>query len=140
MSDDICVKHVKRGQSVTLCASHTTTPSKIPQGKHVISISKSQWVLVEKNRHLTLYSCSKGSCTRQSPSVNHTRYPDVSDSCLIINNVQEKELYSFNIHFYPSNMMAVTSVHFLVTNEGTCVWMCVRVFMYYYIISTIYKL
>ena len=87
---------------MTLCTSHTTTPSTIPQGKHVISVSTSTWWVY--NPDLTqLYACLKGSCTEvNSPDVNYTQYSNVSDSCITINNLQEKEeRYSLVTHFHP---------------------------------------
>ena len=108
-----------------LCTKHTTMPSTIPQGKHVISVSKSQWFLVEKNRYIPLYTCSNGFCIQQSSSVDYSHYSDVRGSCLIIKNGQEREQYLLTTSFYPSIVMTDTSVYFLVTNKGVC--LCVRV-------------
>ena len=122
------MKHVKRGQPVTLCTKHTTTPSIIPPGKHVLSVSKSQWLLsLMKMGRLTahyLYSCSKGSCIHHSSKLitqNYTHYLNISYSCLTISNVQGKEQYSFQMYFDPSHLLKATSVYFFVTIEGMCV-------------------
>ena len=97
------MKHVKRGQPVTFCTGQTTTPSTIPQGKHVISVSISTW-WVYKNLHLIhLYTCSRESCTEvNSSGVNYTQYSNVSDSCLTIGNLQKNEERYFLVkHFHP---------------------------------------
>ena len=131
MSNGICVKHVKRGQPVTLCTSQTTTPSTIPKGKHVISVSISTW-WVYKNFHLIpLYTCSRESCTEvNSPGVNmnYTQYSNVSDSCLNIDNLQEnEERYFLVTHFHPGPkylLKVISKSTFDISPGGmlACVW------------------
>ena len=121
MSNGACVKHVKRGQSLTLCISHTTTPPEIPHGKHVISVSRSFWSrLNETGRRFRLYTCSNGSCT-QYKNVNITRYSPSSNTCLTINNVQENEEYFFDAL---ATKFGFVSILFRISLEGmlACVW------------------
>ena len=128
-SDGVCIKHVKRGQPLTLCTSHTTTPSTIPQEKHIISVSSSTW-WVYKNPHLIqIYSCLRESCTEViSSDVNHTRYSNVSDFCITINNLQEKEERYFLVtHFYPGPKYILRVIYktiFDISPGGmlACVW------------------
>ena len=113
-----CVRHVKRGQPVTLCASHTTTPSTIPHGKHVVSVSSALW-LTHTGGWQRLY-CSNGSCTQNYSHLNYRCHSNVSHSCLTINNAKKKEYsYSLTVYFNPTNLMRYRSfVHFHVTYEG----------------------
>ena len=121
MSNGACVKHVKRGQSLTLCTSHITTPSVIPYGKYVISVSRSFWSrLNETGRRLRLYTCSNESCT-QYHNVNTTRYSPVSNTCLTINNVQENEEYLYDAI---GTKFGSVSIFFRISLEGmlACAW------------------
>ena len=121
MSRGYCVRHVTRGQPVTLCIRHTTTPSTIPQGKHVLSVSSSQWFIHRGALQERLY-CSKGSCTQNYSHVYYRCYSNVSHSCLTINNAQKKKYYySLTVYFnpWPTNLMRHRFiVHFHVTYEG----------------------
>ena len=118
MSNGVCVKNVKRGQPVTLCASHTTTPSTIPQGKHVISVSNSYWQLYVPGRVSipVLYNCSNGSCEQTYSGTNNAQYSDVTASCLTINKVQEYGQYILAVHFNMDDARA--QVIFSVTYGG----------------------
>ena len=120
MSHGVCVKHVNRGQPVTLCTSHTTTPSTIPQGKHVISVSKSYWQLYVPGRVSSpsiLYNCSNGSCEQTNSVMNNSQlYSNVTASCLTINNVQEYGQYILAVHFNVDDARA--KVNFSVTYGG----------------------
>ena len=118
MSDGICAKHVKRGQSVTLCATHTTIPSTIPQGKHVLSVFEYDWLSDTEGQKHVLYSCYKGSCRERSPYARNVSYTDVSISCLTIKNVQNDKMYILDIHH--NGIGAVTSATFYVTCGGMC--------------------
>ena len=124
MSNGVCVKHVNRGEPVTLCTSHTTTPSTIPQGKHVISVSKSYWQLYVPGRVSipVLYNCSNGSCEQTYSVTNNSQYSDVTASCLTINNVQENSQYILAVHFNMDD--ARTEVNFSVTYGG--IYACTR--------------
>ena len=118
MSGGVCVKHVQRGQPVTLCTSYTTTPSTIPQGKHVVSVSYSYWQLYVPNRvsFPILYNCSNGSCEQTHSNMDYVQYSDVTASCLTIDNVQEYSEYILAVYF---NMGDVKSrVNFSVTHGG----------------------
>ena len=118
ISHDHWVKYVKRGQPVTLCTIQTTTPSKIPQEKHVISVTGSLWFVVDKKgSKILLYTCFEGSCIQNSSSLNYTRYSAVNDSCLTIDDVQEYERYVFSANFHPSYVTKVDII-FQVTHEG----------------------
>ena len=118
MSYGVCVKHMNRGQPVTLCTSHTTTPSTIPQGKHVISVSKSYWQLYVPGRVSSpvLYNCSNGSCEQTNSVMNNSQYSDITASCLTINNVQEYGQYILTVHFDVDDARA--QVNFSVTYGG----------------------
>ena len=103
---------------MTLCTTHTTTPSQIPQGKHVISVTRSVWFVVDKKgMQSPLYTCFNGSCIQNSSNLNYTRYSAVKDSCLTIVDVQENEGYVFSAHFHPTYVKEVT-IEFKVTHEG----------------------
>ena len=124
MSDGVCVKHVKRGQSVNLCTSHTTTPSTIPQGKHVINVSAYYWSLHIESNMRTLYKCYNGSCRPGSSNVGNFHYLEVSNSCLTIKNVQNNSEYILDIYYsgigaqlYPNALLTVT---FSVICRGMC--------------------
>ena len=113
MSDGICVKHVKRGQPVTLCTRHTTIPSTIPQGKHLIGLSQFYWR--QANRDL-LYTCPSGSCELTQSVLNSTHYSDVSDSCFTIDNVTENRKYILLAYFNVNNVHS--NVNYFVTCGG----------------------
>ena len=96
--------HVRRGQLVILCTKITTTPSTVPKEKHVISVSKSLWLVTYRGVSKTLYTCSRGSCKQWSNSldVNYTRYSVVTDKCLAITDVKMDEVYTLNVYFTPT--------------------------------------
>ena len=137
-SEGNCVKQVKRGQPVTLCTSHTTTPSTIPKGKHVISVSNSSWVVIYKGVSKPLFTCSRGSCTSLSNSsdVNYTRYSMVTANCLTVSDVQEDEVFVLNVHFYPMTP-SVNNVSFNIKYTGELtlstlnISMCAILLMYF---------
>ena len=104
MSEGVCVKYIKKGQSVTLCITdNTTTPSTIPQGKNIIIISNSLWLVNYGDVSKTLYSCSRDSCTPWSnfTDVNYTRYSVATDNCLTVTEAQENETYIFKAFYNP---------------------------------------
>ena len=88
---------------MTLCTSHTTTPSTIPKGKHVISVSRSTWWVYRNPLLISLYTCLRESCTElNSTGVNYTQYSNVIDSCLTIDNLQKnEERYFLVTHYHP---------------------------------------
>ena len=103
---------------MTLCTIQTTTPSKIPQGKHVISVTRSLWFIVDKTgTQIPLYTCFNGSCIQNSLNLNYTRYSAVNDSCLTIDDVQENKRYVFSANFHPTYVTKVDII-FQVTHEG----------------------
>ena len=124
------MKHVKRGQPVTLCTSHTTTPSIIPEGKRVISVSSAFWFLSIGNGDLqNFYRCfyTGGSIRRCGYSTRASylkRYTDINDSCLTIKHAQSISTFVLKT-FFP-NVFNVTSqtVVFYVTYEGKCTCVC----------------
>ena len=118
MSDGICVKHVRRGQPVTLCTSHTTIPPTIPQGKHVISVSVYYWKSYIESHRRSLYRCSRGSCERSSSDVRDFLYSKVSNSCLTINSVLNKSKYILDIPY--NEFSGSTNATFSVTYGGMC--------------------
>ena len=120
MSDGVCVKHVKRGQPVTLCTSHTTTPSTIPQGKHVLSVMVYYWLSDTEGHRHGLYHCysTNGSCERAPSNARNFLYSDVSNSCLTIKNVQNDKKYILEMHYNGTD--AETNVTFSVTCGGMC--------------------
>ena len=118
MSRGNCVRHVPRGPPVILCTRHTTTPSTIPQGKHVISVFSSQWFIGIGALTQRLY-CEKESCPQNYSYVNYRCHSNVSHSCLTINNAHKDQYYSLEVHFNEPNLMPYGStVHFHVTFEG----------------------
>ena len=118
MSDGYCVRHVTKGQPVTLCTSHTTTPSTIPQGKHVLNVSSSSWLI--DYRGMQRVQCSNGFCPQNYSHLNYRCHSNFSHSCLTINNAQKKEYYySLRVSFDPPNLKMYSSIiHFHVTYEG----------------------
>ena len=120
MSDGVCVKHVKRGQPVTLCTSHTTTPSTIPQGKNVLSVMVYYWLSDTEGHRHDLYLCysTGGSCKRAPSNARDFLYSDVSNSCLTIKNVQNDKKYILEIYYNGTD--AETNVTFSVTCGGMC--------------------
>ena len=122
MSEGVCVKHVKRGQSVTLCITLITTPSTIPQGNNVISVSNSSWLLHYGGVSKPLYTCLRGSCKLWSNSsdVNYTRYSVVTannNSCLTVTDVQEDEVYVLEVVYNPISP-PVSNISFHMINIG----------------------
>ena len=113
------MKHVNRGQPVTLCTSHTTTPSTIPQGKHVINVFEYYWYLVIESLKHELYWCYNGSCSQGRSNPRDFLYSDVGDFCLTINNVQNNSKYILNIN-YINAISAPTDITFSVTCGGMC--------------------
>ena len=90
----ICVKNIKRGQSATLCISRTTTPSVIPQGKHVTTEYQPKWSRIFIDRDGSLRTIAD--------------YPGiVNDSCYTINNLQGDEGVLFNANVRPDDDMTV---------------------------------
>ena len=115
MSDGICVKHVERGQSVTLCTSHTTTPSAIPKGKHVISVSVYYW----RSHTRILYICYNSTCKPGTSNVRNFLYPNVTNSCLTIKNIQNNSKYSLDLYFNGAQLDPY-SIAFSVICGGMC--------------------
>ena len=113
MYDGVCVKHVKRGHPVTLCTSHTTIPSTIPQGKHLVGLLQFYWRQANMD---ILYNCPSDSCELTHAVLNSTHYSDVSDSCLTIDHVKESTEYILLAYFNVNN--AYSRVHFFVTCGG----------------------
>ena len=120
-SEGVCVKHVKRGQPVTLCTKYTTTPSTISSRENVIVISNSLWLVNDGGVPNTLYSCSRGSCKAwfNSSHVNHTRYSAVTANCLTINDVEEDEVYVLKAYFSPiTTHVSKVSFHMIYNGTG----------------------
>ena len=118
MSDGVCVKHVKRGEPVTLCTRHTTIPPTIPQGKHVIRVSAYHWESYIESHRRTLYKCYNGSCKRGSSYVRDFLYSEVTNSCLTINSVQNNSKYILDIYY--NGFSGSTNATFSVTCGGMC--------------------
>ena len=135
VSDGVCVKSVERGQPVTLCASYTTTPSIIPQGKHVIDVYKYEWsirdggnipdMLPHQNQIISdfriLYECSNASCQwSDSSDDSYMSYLNVSNNCLNINRVQNSGFYRLKVVFYNQRdviTLPATHVDFYLTYD-----------------------
>ena len=125
MSDGVCVKHVKRGQRVTLCTSRTTIPSTIPRGSNVLSVSGAIWKLIDTNGAITnLFTRSRADDfygAHPSSLYHSTHYSNVTESCLTINSVQEISTYILRTYFHESDVLTDTfhpDVYFYVTYEG----------------------
>ena len=120
----------KEDKPVTLCTSHTTTPSTIPKGKHVISVSRSTWWVYSNPLLISLYTCLRESCTElNSPGVNYTQYSNVSDFCLTINNLQKNEERYFLVTHYhpgPKYVLRVLSKSVFDVSSGGYVCICVE--------------
>ena len=104
MSEGVCVKYIKKGQSVTLCIKdNTTIPSTIPQGKNILIFSNSSWLVNYGDVSKILYSCSRVSCKQWSNSsdVNYTRYSVATDNCLTVTEAQVNEIYIFKVFYNP---------------------------------------
>ena len=99
--DRVCVKNIKRGQSVSLCISHTTTPSIIPQGKHVTEYHHG-WSVISIG--------PDGKFTQGSNPINN-----FNDSCYTLNGLQTSTdagvIFHANIH--PKDDMIVRRNEFL---------------------------
>ena len=134
------MKQVERGQPVTLCASHTTTPSTIPHGKHVISVSNSSWLVLYKGVSKLLYTCTGGSCKPLSNSsdVKYTRYSMVTANCLTVTDVQEDEVFVSNVHFYPITP-SVTNAYFNIKYAGEWIVSIEHYYVYHiaYVLSPV---
>ena len=114
ISEGVCEKNVKRGDSVTLCITLTTTPSTIPQGRNAIVCSNSSWLVNYGNVSKTLCTCSRGSCKpcSNSSDVNYTHYSLATDNCLTVTKVQGNEVYVFKVLFSPiSSPVSNVSFH-----------------------------
>ena len=113
--------HVKREQPVNLCTKFTTTPSTIPQGKHVISVANSSWLVTYRGVSKTLYTCSRGSCKPwpNSSDVNYTRYSVDTDNCLTITDVKGGEVYVLKVYFIPITQPGA-NVSFYLEYDGEC--------------------
>ena len=122
MSDGVCVKHVKRGQPVTLCTSHTTTPSTIPDGKHVFDVMVYYWLVDTDGQRHVLYWCDSSSCVQGPSDAKDFLYSDVSNSCLTIKNVQNDKKYILNIQY--NGIDVQTNAIFSVTCGGMCKHVC----------------
>ena len=117
---------------MTLCTEHTTTPSTIPQGKHVIHVSKVHWKLrIENDDLYYVYTCVKDSCTpyhRDNIIFIYDYVKDVNESCVTINHVQNISTLNFvSTNILQSNDLTLQSrrdVHFYVTYEGECTSVC----------------
>ena len=101
LTDGTCVINTQRGQPVTLCISQFTTPSTIPQGKHVIGVDESYWSVVYVGPlvlSFPIYKCKNGYCeeTLNNSLPFYNYFSNVSNSCLTI-SIEEKitiyELY-----------------------------------------------
>ena len=92
--DRICVKNLKRGQSVTLCISRTTTPSAIPQGKHVTTEYQSEWSQIVID--------TDGSLIRRTDSQNI-----VNNSCYTIKELQGDMGVFFGANVHPDDDITV---------------------------------
>ena len=123
MSHGKCVRHVTRGRPVQLCSSHITTPSTIPQGKHVLRVSSAYWS-IHTGGWQRLY-CSNGSCTQNYSHLNYRCHSNISHSCLTINNAQKNAYsYSLSVYFNPPTLKMYRSiVYFHMTYEGMYVCM-----------------
>ena len=88
----ICVKNIKRGQSVALCISRTTTPSVIPQGKHVTTEYQSEWSRIITD---TDGSLKRGDDSRDL----------FNDSCYTISALQGDAGVFFGANIHPVDDM-----------------------------------
>ena len=125
MSDGVCVKHIKRGQRVTLCTSHTTIPSIIPRGRNVLRVSGAIWKLIDRNGAIkNLFTCSRdGDFYGAHPSslYHSTHYSNVTESCLTINSAQRISMYVLRTYLHESDVLTDTfhpDVYFYVTYGG----------------------
>ena len=127
MSGHVCVMQVKKGEPVTLCTRHTTTPSTIPQGKRVIHVSKTHWKMRNENGDLEyLYTCANDNCTTYRDTFAYDYLKDVNESCLTINPVQNISTF-VSTNILRSNDLTLQSrrdVHFYVTYEGKSTSLC----------------
>ena len=116
---------VKKGEPVSLCTRHTTTPSTIPQGKHVIRVA--YWKFRNESLDLLyLHPCANSSCGSYGDTFKSGYFKDVNDSCLAINHVQNISTF-FLKNVLLSNEKAIISkieVNFYVTYEGKCTSVC----------------
>ena len=123
MSGRVCVIHVKKGEPVTLCTRHTTTPATIPQGKHVIHVSKAHWKIRNENGDPEyLYTCVNDNCTTYRNTLKYDYLQDVNESCLTINHVQNISTF-ISTKILQSNDLTLQSrrdIHFYLTYKGRC--------------------
>ena len=122
MSNGVCVMLVKKGDPVSLCTRHTTTPSTLPEGKHV-----AHWKFRNESLDLLyLYTCANRSCRSYRDTFKSGYFKDVNDSCLAINHVQNISTFVLT-NVLLSNEETILSkkdVHFYVTYEGKCTSVC----------------
>ena len=125
---------------MTLCTTITTTPTVIPEGKHYVSYHESIWFTTNSRTFNTgyqiVYRCLNGSCQPwvNSTYVNYTDYSDVSDSCLTVNNVSEKEESYFLTHLIAPEDRILQEATFITTyfnvieiNDSQSMYVCVFV-------------
>ena len=90
---------------MTLCTRHTTAPSTIPQGKHLVGVLGLYWlqpyIMEDGSNSSTYYTCEKfhSNCKPTHSIMNFTPHLNVSDSCFTIDNVQKSRTYNFLAHF-----------------------------------------
>ena len=121
MYDRVCLKHIKRGQSTTLCVNYTTIPSPILKGKHVASAPRTSWELHKEGEEYfyALFNCSEGVCRRSSSNAPDFHDWHVNDSCITIDNVQKNLKCDFTAHL---DIDATAMTTFIVTCEGMCAY------------------
>ena len=107
---------------MTLCTSHTTTPSTIPQGKHFFSVMVYYWLVDTDGQRHALYWCDSSSCVPGPSDTKDFLYSDVSNSCLTIKNVQDDKKYILNIQY--NGIDVQTNAIFSVTCGGMCKHVC----------------
>ena len=127
ISDGVCVKHVKRGQRVTLCTTRTTIPSIIPPGGNVLGVLDANWKFIDGNGALTKLYTRSSAChfygAHPSSLYHSTHYSDVTESCLTINSVQGISTYILTTYLHPPDVLTDTFipesvVYFYVTYGG----------------------
>ena len=98
-----------------LCTRKTLVPSTPLEGR-VTKFIGARWRREKRGGNfIDLYECfENGSCegSQTTPSVDHYRYSDVTESCITISDVQEDEIVSLELLVDPDIEFSSRTVSF----------------------------
>ena len=106
------MKHVKRGQQVTLRTTRTTIPSTIPPGGNVLGVLDANWKLIDGNGARTILYTRSSACgfygAQPSSLLLSTNYSDVTESRLTINSVERISMYILTTYLHQPDVSTDT--------------------------------